>query len=118
MYLEKSKLDEKPYLVYTSQPDGEPDVITGVTVAPLTATVAQGGTQTFTADVVGNGKISTGIAWAVEVETGGTLQTNTKITSAGVLSVASNQATNKKLYVTATAANGIKSVAAVVTVSS
>lgn len=111
-------IDDNPYLVYTSSPDGIPTLVTGVTVAPLTASVAQGGTQTFTAQVVGSGEIDKTVTWSVEVENGGTLQANTKITSAGALTVASNQATAKKLYVKATTANGIVSVAAVVTVTS
>ena len=111
-------IDDYPYLVYTSSPDGIPTLVTGVTVAPLTASVAQGATQTFTAQVVGSGEYDESVTWSVEVESGGTLQTNTKITSAGVLTVASNQATTKKLYVKATTANGIESVAAVVTVTS
>lgn len=115
--MKKSELDAQPYIVYGSTPNNVPDIVTGVTIAPLTASVAQGANQTFTAQVVGSGEFDSAVTWSVEVESGGTLQTNTKITSAGVLTVASNQATTKKLYVYATAGN-IKSVAAVVTVTS
>lgn len=111
-------VDDMPYISYTSQPDGTPDVITGVTIAPLSTSVAQSGNTTFTAKVVGSGAFDDSVTWAVAVESGGTLATGTAISSAGKLTVGAAQATNKKLYVTATTANGIESVAAVVTVTS
>lgn len=110
------------YLVYTSQADGTPDLITGVTVAPLTASVAKSANTTFTATAVGSGQIDTAVTWALEVESGGTISNGTKIESTaattGKLTVASDQGTTKKLYVYAITANGIKSVPAVVTVTS
>ena len=111
-------VDDMPYISYTSQQDGTPDLVTGVTISPLTASVAQSGNTTFTAKVVGSGDYSSAVTWAVAVESGGTLATGTAISTAGKLSVGAAQATNKKLYVTATTENGIESVAAVVTVTS
>ena len=111
-------VDDAPYIVYTSQPDGTPDVITGVTVSPLTASVAQSGNTTFAAKVVGSGEFSEAVTWAVAVESGGTLATGTAITSAGKLTVGATQSTSYKLYVTASTANGIESAPAVVTVTS
>lgn len=111
-------IEDNPYLVYTSQKDGTPDIITGVTVSPLTVSVAQSGNQTFKADVVGSGAFSKAVTWKLAVESGGTLATGTAINGTGKLTVGAAQATNKKLYVSAVAANGIESVAAVVTVTS
>lgn len=113
-----SPVDDYRYLSYTSQADGTPDLVTGVTVAPLSVSVAKGGNTTFTAKVVGSGDYATGVTWKLDVESGGTIATGTAITSAGKLTVGSNQGTSKKLYVSAVAANGIESVAAVVTVTS
>lgn len=111
-------VDVAPFLSYTSQPDGTPDLVTGVTVSPLTVSVAQSGNTTFSAKIVGSGEFSSAVTWAVAVESGGTLAAGTAISSAGKLTVGGSQATNKKLYVTATTANGIESVPAVVTVTS
>ena len=116
--LPKSKIDAKPFLVYTSTPDGSLDEATGATVSPLTASVAQGGNTTFKAKVVGIGKYDESVAWSVAVESGGTLKSGTTINSSGKLTVDAAQATSKKLYVTATTGNGIESVPATVTVTS
>ena len=113
-----SPIDDYPYLSYTSQPDGTPDLVTGVTVAPLTASVAQSGNTTFVASVVGSGNFSDAVTWKLTVESGGTLATGTAINGSGKLTVGAAQATNKKLYVNAVTANGIASVPAVVTVTS
>ena len=118
MTYKHTPVDDMPYIAYTSQADGTPDIITGVTVSPLTANVAQSGNTTFAADVVGSGKFSKAVTWKLTVESGGTLATGTAISSAGKLTVGAAQATNKKLYVSAVTANGIESVAAVVTVTS
>lgn len=111
-------VDDYPYISYTSQPDGTPDLITGVTVAPLTASVAQNGNTNFVASVVGSGNFSDAVTWRLDVESGGTLATGTAINGSGKLTVGATQATNKKLYVSAVTANGIVSVPAVVTVTS
>ena len=118
MTFKHTPLDDNPYLVYTNNVDGELAMITGVTISPLTASVAQSGNTTFTAKVVGNGHIDESVTWDLEVESGGTLATGTAISSAGKLTVGATQATNKKLYVSAFTANGIESVPAVVTVTS
>ena len=118
MTFKHTPIDDYPYLVYTNDPKGEVALITGVTVSPLTVSVAKGGNTTFAANVVGNGYIDTSVSWSVDVETGGTIATGTAIDSTGKLTVGANQATTKKLYVKATTANGIESVAAVVTVTS
>lgn len=112
-----SIVDDYPYIVYTSQADGTPDLITAVEIDPLTASVAQGGTQTFVARVMGSGNFDDAVAWSLAVESGGTIKTGTAVSNAGVLSVAASQATTKALYVTATAANGV-SATATVTVTS
>ena len=112
-----SLVDDYPYLVYTSQADGTPDLITAVEIDPLTVSVAQGGSQTFVVRVMGSGNYDDAVAWSLAVESGGTIKTGTAVTSAGVLSVAASQATTKALYVTATAANGV-SATATVTVTS
>lgn len=117
MTFKHTPIDDYPYIVYTNDPNGEVALITGVTISPLTASVAKGGNTTFAAKVVGNGDIDSTVAWSVDVESGGTLATGTAISSAGKLTVGANQATNKALYVTATTANGIESVPAVVTVT-
>ena len=111
-------VDDYPYISYTSQPDGTPDLITGVTVAPLSASIAQSGNATFMASVVGSGNFSDAVTWKLTVESGGTLATGTAIDGTGKLTIGAAQATNKKLYVSAVAANGIASVPAVVTVTS
>lgn len=111
-------VDDYPYLVYTSSPDGDLNRPTSVEVLPTSASVAQSGTQTFAAYVAGEGDISQSVTWGLEVESGGTIKSGTAISSAGVLTVAATQATTKKLYVTATASNGVKSAPAVVTVTS
>ena len=118
MTFKHTPIDDYPYLVYTNDPNGEVALVTGVTISPLTASVAQSGNTTFTAKVVGNGDFDSSVTWSVAVESGGTLATGTAISSAGKLTVGATQATNKKLYVTATTANGIESVPAVVTVTS
>lgn len=111
-------VDDYPYISYTSQPDGTPDLITGVTVAPLSISVAKSGNTTFTANVVGSGNFSEAVTWKLAVESGGTLATGTAIDGTGKLTVGATQATTKKLYVSAVTANGIASVPAVVTVTS
>lgn len=111
-------VDDYPYLVYTSSPEGNLDRPTSVEVLPASASVAQSGTQTFAAYVAGEGDISQSVTWSLEVESGGTIKTGTAISSAGVLTVTATQATTKKLYVTATAENGVKSAPAVITVTS
>lgn len=118
MTFKHTPIDDYPYLVYTADPNGQVTLTTGVTIAPLTATVAKSGNTTFTASVIGNGDYDKSVTWGVDVESGGTLATGTAITNAGKLTVGAAQATNKKLYVTATTSNGITSVAAVVTVTS
>lgn len=111
-------VDDYRYLVYTSSPEGALNRATAVEVSPKTASVAQSGTQTFVATVLGEGEFSQAVTWALAVEDGGTIKTGTAISSSGVLSVAASQATTKKLYVTATSANGVTSEIAVVTVTS
>lgn len=118
MTYKHTPVDDMPYITYTSQADGTPDIITGVTVSPLTASVAQSGNQTFKAKVDGSGDYSENVTWKLAVESGGTLATGTAIDGTGKLTVGATQATNKELYVSAVTVNGIESVAAVVTVTS
>ena len=116
MTFKHTPIDDYPYIAYTNTPNGS--MVTGVTVSPLTASVAKGGNTTFKADVVGNGDYDKNVSWNLEVETGGTITSGTAIDASGKLTIASGQATTKKLYVSAITSNGIKSVAAVVTVTS
>jgi len=88
--------------------------VTSVSVNPSTASVAHGGTQTFTATVTGTNSPAQTVTWSV---TGGA-RAATAITSAGVLSVASNE-TAATLTVRATSTvDTTKSGTATVTVTS
>jgi hypothetical protein len=83
--------------------------VTGVTVSPSSASVAKGGTQTFSATVAGTNSPGQSVTWSV---TGGV--TGTVITSGGVLTVAALE-TAGALFVTATSTvnPGISGMAAV-----
>ena len=110
-------IDDKPYLVYTSRKDGQPDIETAIELSPLAASVAQSGTQQFTAKVMGSGNFDDSVTWSVAVEDGGTLKSGTTVSTSGLLTVDAAQATAKKLYVTATAANGVSATAEVTVTS-
>jgi hypothetical protein len=62
--------------------------VTGVTVSPATATVAKGGTQTFTAAVAGENSPAQTVTWSVE---GAASVSGTAINEGGVLSVAAGE---------------------------
>jgi len=61
--------------------------VTGVAVTPPTATVAKGATQQFNASVNGEGDLPQDVTWTRT----GNNSSNTTISSAGLLSVASNE---------------------------
>jgi len=62
-------------------------VAVSVTITPDTATVPQGGTQAFTATVVGPENVNTAVIWTVT----GNTSTETTISSDGVLTVADDE---------------------------
>lgn len=105
-YLTKhSPVDDRPYLVYTSTKDGDPDITTDISIES-TKSVAQGGNYTFPVTVEGVGNYDSTVVWSLSVESGGTIASGTSLTQAGKLTVAAGQSTSKKLYVTATASGG------------
>jgi hypothetical protein len=87
------------------------DSVTGVTVSPKTATVAPGGSQAFAATVAVTGNAAQTVSWTV---TGTGKKDGTTISTAGVLTVATDETAS--LTVTATA--GGQSDTATVTVES
>jgi uncharacterized protein YjdB len=91
---------------------GDPvPTVTGVTVSPATASVAKGGTQTFSATVAGTGSPAQTVTWSVSGGTG------TTISAGGILSVAAGESATT-LTVTATSTvDTTKSGTATVTVT-
>ena len=98
-------VDDQPYIVYASTTDNAPDITTGISIAS-TKSIAQGGNYTFPATISGIGNFSNEVVWTLSVESGGTIADGTTLDQTGKLTVAAAQATAKKLYVTATAAQG------------
>ena len=64
----------------------EVDAISGVTIDPETATVAQGGTQRFTATVTGTGTVDQSVTWSLS----GNADDGTTLVN-GLLTVASGE---------------------------
>ncbi|MDR1288456.1 MAG: Ig-like domain-containing protein, partial [Treponema sp.] len=88
-------------------------VVTGVTVSPNSSDVAKGGTKTFTAQVAGINSPAQTVTWEVS----GNAEAGTVISSAGVLTVNSNEAGGTPFTITATStADASKSGTATVTV--
>lgn len=110
-------VDDKPYGVYTSTQNGNPDMVTFVGL-PETKSMAKGTNYTFTPTVKGNGAFDSSVTWSLGVESGGTIADGTSLSSAGKLTLAAGQGTTKKLYVTATADNGISATCEVTVTSS
>ena len=80
--------------------------ITGVTVSPKTANVAQGTDIMMLATVAGTGAIKKTVTWSIEAATE-TLASGTAIDpSSGKLHVAADQAVSSQITVTATAVDG------------
>ena len=105
-YLTKhSPVDDKPYIVYASTKNGDPDITTDISIE-ATKSIAKGTNYTFPVTVEGTGNYDPTVVWSLDVESGGTIASGTSLTQAGKLTVAAGQATNKALYVTAKAANG------------
>ena len=78
--------------------------VTSVTVAPETATVAQGGTQKFTATVVKTGNVSDAVEWSAT--TGGTMSDDGTLTVAadatGTITVTATSVADSSVTDTAT----------------
>lgn len=116
-YLTKhSPVDDKPYLVYTSTVNGDPDITTDISIE-ATKSVAQGANYTFPVTVEGLGNYDSTVVWSLSVESGGTIASGTGLTQAGKLTVAAGQSTSKALYVTATASGGQSSTCTVTVTS-
>lgn len=98
-------VDDYPFIVYASAPDNVPDITTDISIE-ATKSVAKGANYTFPVTVEGVGNYDDTVVWSLSVESGGTIASGTSLTQEGKLTVAAGQATAKKLYVTATAANG------------
>ena len=116
-YLTKhSPVDDKPYIVYASTKDGNPDITTDISIEAAKS-VAQGANYTFPVTLEGTGNFDSTVVWSLDVESGGTIASGTSLTQAGKLTVAAGQATTKKLYVTATASSGQSSICTVTVTS-
>ena len=87
--------------------------ITGVTVSPSTANVAQGSALTLTATVAGTGIYPDGVTWTMS----GAIAGGTHI-SGNILSIATNEPVDTEITVTATAADGTTTGTATITVVS
>lgn len=86
-------------VVFSSQSSS----ITGVTVAPATANVAQGTSVGLSATVAGTGLIDKAVQWSIA----GATKSGTTINElSGVLHVAKDEPASTKITVTATAADG------------
>lgn len=96
-----------PAVVFSSTTNS----ITGVTVTPATANVAQGTALALSAEVTGTGIYPSDVTWTME----GAIAGGTHI-SGNILSVAANEPVDTVLTVTATAANGTTSGSATITV--
>lgn len=110
-------VDDCPYIVYASTPDNVPDITTGISIE-ATKSIAKGTNYTFPVTVQGTGNFDSNVVWSLDVESGGTIASGTKIEQNGKLTVAAGQGTSKALYVTATAANGQTSTCTVTVTSS
>lgn len=87
--------------------------ITGVTVSPASANVAQGSDLTLTATVAGTGMFQKGVTWSIT----GQAESGTQIgASSGALHVAANEAADTEITVTATAMDGTTKGTAKITV--
>lgn len=109
-------VDDYPYIVYASTSNNVPDVTTSISIE-ATKSVAQGANYTFPMTLEGTGNYDATVVWSLSVESGGTIKSGTTLTQAGKLTVDAAQATTKKLYVTATAANGQSSTCTVTVTS-
>lgn len=116
-YLTKhSPVDDKPYIVYASTKNGNPDTTTGISIE-ATKSIEQGANYTFPVTVEGTGNYNPTVVWSLDVESGGTIASGTSLTQAGKLTVAAGQSTSKALYVTATASGGQSSTCTVTVTS-
>ncbi len=109
-------VDDRPYITYTSDPHGEPVIVTEFAIE-ATKSIQQGANYTFPVTIDGIGAYDSSVVWSLAVEEGGTIATGTSLTQAGKLTVAAGQATTKALYVTATSAYGQSSMCTVTVTS-
>jgi len=83
--------------------------VTAIKVTPISASIAQGGTEQYTAMGTYNGKqvdISTSVTWNID----NTINDTASIDSNGLLTTSSGSITaNTVIHVTATSANGVTS---------
>lgn len=98
-----------PAVVFSSSSNS----ITGVTVSPSTANVAQGSALTLSATVAGTGIYPDGVTWTMS----GAIAGGTHI-SGNILSIATNEPVDTEITVTATAADGSTTGTATITVVS
>ena len=96
-----------PAVVFSSTTNS----ITGVTVTPSTANVAQGSALTLSATVAGTGIYPDGVTWTMS----GAIAGGTHI-SGNILSIATNEPVDTEITVTATAADGTTTGTATITV--
>lgn len=96
-----------PAVVFSSSTNS----ITGVTVTPSTANVAQGSSLTLSAEVAGTGIYPDGVSWTMS----GAIAGGTHI-SGNILSIATNEPVDTEITVTATAADGTTTGTATITV--
>lgn len=109
-------VDDKPYLVYAGTKSNVPDMVTVIEIQ-ATKSLAQGANYTFPVTMKGVGNYDSAVTWTLEVESGGTIASGTSLSDAGKLTLAAGQATNKKLYVTATSVDGQSSTCTVTVTS-
>lgn len=109
-------VDDFPYLVYTSDSEGKPVIVTEFAIE-ATKSIQQGANYTFPVTIDGIGAYDASVVWSLAVEDGGTIASGTSLTQAGKLTVAAGQATTKALYVTATSAYGQSSTCTVTVTS-
>ena len=76
-----------------------PPAVTSVTVSPSSVSVAQGGTQPFTATVLGVNNPPTTVTWSI---VGATTSSDTNITAGGVLNVGADEAASLVIRATST----------------
>lgn len=110
-------VDDQPFIVYAGTTENVPDMVTVIEIES-TKSIAKGANYTFPVTMKGVGNYDSTVEWSLTVESGGTIASGTSLSDAGKLTVASGQATTKKLYVTATSVDGQSSMCTVTVTSS
>ena len=109
-------VDDAPYIVYASTQNNAPDITTDISIEQ-TKSIQKGTNYTFPVTVEGTGNYDATVVWSLDVESGGTIASGTKIEQDGKLTIAAGQGTSRKLYVTATASGGQSSTCTVTVTS-